>query len=280
MIVLLTDFGTRDPFVGIMKGVIGGINPSVPLVDLSHELQPHDLEEASFLLATCSQWFPPEAIFVAVVDPGVGTGRKILLLKKDGKRYLAPNNGILSFLLEQEERSGRQEAGTGDPAVQQLQAWEILPQQYLVGKTPSDPVSHTFHGRDIFAPIAAYLSLGEEEQLFGSPFPLDEVVKLPPLLPVREKERWRGKIIYVDRFGNLVTNFPEQLIHGMEKNRLTFSLGPHRVRGLMEAYGEAGEGQPFAILNSFNLVEIAVREGSAAKILGVPRGQEVILSEC
>ena len=216
-IVLTTDFGLSDPYVGVMKGVILGINPSAAIIDLTHQVQPQNLVHASFLLKTSHSYFPPDSIHVAVVDPGVGTFRKAILLTSPAGSFVAPDNGILSGVLE--AFLDRHPADGGAvPVPASCAAYELTNPDFQL-----HPVSSTFHGRDIFSPAAAHLSLGAAAESFGPP--LQELVWLPFPQPSVQGNQIAGQVIYVDHFGNLVTNVPRDLLSsGSRVSR--WSTGP------------------------------------------------------
>jgi len=183
IIALLTDFGLNDNFVGVMKGVIYHINPEVKIVDLSHQIESHNIHEAAFLLKSSYPYFPEGTVFLIVVDPGVGSERKSVIVETEKYLFVAPDNGVLSFLMERDMK----------------RIIQITNEEYFL-----KPVSRTFHGRDIFAPVAAYLSKGEKVEKFGSQTRKIEKLTFPE--PQVKNNRLVGEVIYVDRFGNPITN--------------------------------------------------------------------------
>lgn len=252
IITLLTDFGSADPFVGIMKGVILGINPRVEIVDLCHGVSPQDVLEAAFLLHCSYRYFPRGTIHVIVVDPGVGGQRKSLLAEGVHGYYIAPDNGVLSYLFASGE-------------IQRVV--EITAEGYFL-----HPVSQTFHGRDIFAPVAAHLSGGETLDRFGRP--TTTYVRL--VLPTPEKKREGylvGSVLHVDRFGNLVTNISTSDISGFREFRV--SVKNRKIHGLVESYESLTAGEIGTILGSAGYLEIFTNRGSAARVLKAGRGATV-----
>ncbi len=253
IITLLTDFGTADPFVGIMKGVIFGISSHVELVDLCHGVSPHDVLEAAFLLHTSYRYFPPGTIHVVVVDPGVGGERRPLLAEGTHGYYLAPDNGVLSYLYASGE-------------IKRVLA--ITNPEYFL-----HPVSRTFHGRDIFAPVAAHLSRIGSVDPFGEE--VTDYVKVDlPAVEKRGTDLVIGSVLHVDRFGNLITNIPEEEMAALP--------GPWRVKikrrtiqGLASSYDSTPPGVAGAIIGSAGYLEVFINRGSAAKVLRVRRGAVV-----
>ncbi|HUV05283.1 MAG TPA: SAM-dependent chlorinase/fluorinase [Armatimonadota bacterium] len=260
-IALLTDFGLRDPFVGIMKGVIMRINPSATVVDLCHELDPGDIRAAGFALAMAFPYMPEGTIFTVVVDPSVGTQRQGVAAEIDGRIFVGPDNGILSWVL----KSRRIER-----AVRLENAEFFLPE-----------VSDTFHGRDVFAPVAAHLSKGVPLDAFGpavkdlSRFPIPELVISDRAL--------QGEVVYVDRFGNLLTNITRQEFERWRKKQagdnLTVHFGSVEIRGISRTYGDVPPGHAVALFGSVGVLEVAVNGDSAAETLGVSMGLHVLVCQ-
>lgn len=248
LITLLTDFGTDDPYVGIMKGVILEIAPEAAIVDLTHAVSPYSIREAAFLLATAIRYFPPFTVHLVVVDPGVGGNRRPIAVRTRRSFFVAPDNGVLSFALAQ------------DPPTEIV---ELANPRYRLPL-----VSATFHGRDIFAPAAAYLARGEVPiQEFGPVLPA--LMPLPGCEPeLREDGTLVGSVIHVDRFGNCITNIPAATIQSLG-SEVQFVLGEKKIHGLAPTYSCVDPGQPLALIGSTGYVEIAVREGNAARSLGL-----------
>lgn len=245
-IALLTDFGWRDPYVAVMKGVLAS-RCNATVVDLTHDITPFDVFEGAWFLRTAAPWWPAETIFVSIVDPGVGSDRKILACERDGRIFLAPDNGLLTFVCR--------EVG---PFVAVENDLLFLPDG-----------SSTFHGRDRFAPVAAALANGMSLQQLGSPVTAIARIEYSP--PIYTGEGALGTVVSIDRFGNGITDLePVHLIPG------SFIL---RVRGaeigrMVRTYAE-GSSEPFLIVGSTGCVEISVRNGSAAGLLRLKRGDRV-----
>ena len=241
LITLITDFGHKDPFVGIMKGVIFGINPNARTIDLSHEIPPQDLMAGALALRYSAPFFPRGTIHVAVVDPGVGSKRRPLLIESEGCFFIGPDNGVLSLALEGKETS---------------QTIELSNEIYHL-----KPTSATFHGRDIFAPIAGYLSLGIPPQDLGARvkgferLPWPEVIKTEQLI--------QGEVVYIDGFGNLITNVDGRDLRRLQGENLTVSLGPLTIQGLAPNYTSGEEGGYVALINSWGLLEISLFKENA-----------------
>ena len=265
-ISLTTDFGLDDPYVGVMKGVILGINPGARVVDLTHQIGPQNIGQAAFVLGTSYRYFPTGAIHVVVVDPGVGTSRRALLLMTPEGRFLAPDNGVLSHVVRDymsalPERSGKVEVPVG------LTAYSLTNSRYWL-----HPVSKTFHGRDIFAPVAAHLSLGASPGDLGEP--LNDLCWLPLPEPIRRDNSIRGEVINVDRFGNLVTNIPAAML--AEAPGLHLNIRDRLIKGLSHTYQgneRSAEEALVALLGSHGFLEIALPSGSAALTLEIDVGE-------
>ena len=283
-IVLTTDFGLSDAFVGVMKGVILNINPAAVIIDLTHEVQPQDLRQGAFVLGVNHPYFPAGAIHVAVVDPGVGTARRAIVLQTPTARFVAPDNGLLSQVVKAHlPASPAQSAYSGEISLPQpLKAWELANPQYRL-----NPVSNTFHGRDIFAPAAAYLSLGVAPDELGPP--LSNLVYRPLPEPLVSMGRVSGEVIYIDRFGNLITNIPQAdvLIAGGNVRQPTVAIADRTIPGLSQTFHDANtdpitgapaqpDGRPLvALFGSNGYLEIALRDGNAAQTLNLGIGQPV-----
>ena len=274
VITLTTDFGIQDPYVGLMKGVVLGINPDAKIIDLTHGVTPQNVLQGSFLLHHSRRYFPTDAIHVAVVDPGVGTNRRAVLLETPQGRFLAPDNGLLSHVLLR--GLGRPSAKGGPVELPQgWRAYHLTNPAYWL-----HPLSRTFHGRDLFAPVAAHLSNGVPPSELG-----DEVGSLH-CLPMSTLH-WRGdilrgRIVHVDRFGNLVTDIPADLLtvdaspsgprRGVPHGRpfslnVQIEVGVAVIEGLSDSYAEA-DGL-LAIVGSFDTLEIALKNGNAASKLSL-----------
>jgi S-adenosylmethionine hydrolase len=245
-IALLTDFGTRDPYVASMKGVLAG-RTNVPVVDLTHEIAPFDVLEAAWFLGTVVPYWPAGTIFVCVVDPGVGTSRRIIACERDGRVFLAPDNGLLTFVAPHQLHSVENES-------------LFLPKG-----------SNTFHGRDRFAPVAAAIANGLPFDQLGPR--IDRIVTLDYEPPSYGDDVVYGTVVAIDRFGNVITD--------VEASRIPFApfamrVGAHSIDRLETSYGDAAPG-PFLIVGSSGRVEISIANASAAEELRVNRLQRVEL---
>ena len=259
LITLTTDFGYRDPFVGIMKGVIAGINPNARVIDLSHDIAPQDIMAGALMLRHSVPYFPSGTIHVTVIDPGVGGARRPLLIECDGNYFVGPDNGVLSLALEGQ------------------QPQRII---HLSNSTYHlQPVSATFHGRDIFAPVAAYLSLGIAAVAFGEPVETFVRLNLPEVS--RTARGLVGEILYIDRFGNLFTNICARDLRGLTGDKMVVSLRDATIRGLASHYAAPVEGELVALVNSWGLLEIALFRGSARQRTAAQIGDkvEIVLDE-
>jgi S-adenosylmethionine hydrolase len=251
-IALLTDFGTRDYYVAAMKGVILSIAPEVAIVDITHEVSPQGIREGAFILEACYRNFPAGTVFVAIIDPGVGSKRKPLAVSAGEYYFVAPDNGILSFLFN----------GAGA-----LEAFEITNNRYML---PSP--SSTFHGRDIFAPAAAHLAAGSDINDFGPPV-FDPVV-LTDLAPNRISDgRIAARVQHIDRFGNIITDLRPDDLQG----RFEIVINGRTIDRFHPFFADAEFGEVFAMSGSAGFIEIAVRDGSAASKLNANPGDEVLL---
>jgi len=259
IITLLTDFGHQDPFVGIMKGVILSLCPSASLVDLAHETAAYDILGGSFLLQSAVPYFPPGTIHVAVVDPGVGGPRRPILAEINDQLFVAPDNGLLSYPMAH---------GT----VRAVRA--IVAQEYLL-----QPVSTTFHGRDVFAPVAGHLACGVPAERFGPE--VGDVVRLPiPRPRLGEGGTLTGQVIRIDRFGNCITNIGREDLEAFTAGAaesIRILLDGRPVGSLVQFFGEAGPGGRGAILGSTGRLELFAVQGNFARRWGVAPGAVVRL---
>jgi S-adenosyl-L-methionine hydrolase (adenosine-forming) len=253
LITLTTDFGYRDSFVGVMKGVILGINAAARIIDLTHDIPPQDIRCAALMLRHAVPYFPDGTIHIAVGDPGVGSERRPLLIQSENRYLIGPDNGVLSLAFRQENP---------DCAV-----CLSNPKYHL------KPTSATFHGRDVFSPVAAYLTLGMPPAAFGDR--VDEFVRLS--LPTASKSAGtlEGEIVYIDRFGNLFTNIEERDLAGVDRDQVTISLGAVSMHGIGNSYSAAREGDYVAVINSWGALEIAVYRGSAQQRAQARLGDKV-----
>lgn len=253
IITLLTDFGVADAFVGIMKGIILSIAPDVDLVDLTHTVPPQQILPAALILGSAVPFFPAGTIHVAVVDPGVGSARRPIVIETERGLLVGPDNGVLSLAA----------AALGRRQVRRVENEHLL----------RLPVSQTFHGRDIFAPVAAHLSRGMAVDTVGGP--LDSIVELPLPMPQRTAAGIRGEVIHVDHFGNLLTNIDADALAHFPAQHVSVSIDGKLVAGPVAAYAAVPEGTALAIVGSWGVVEIAVRNGSAAQTFAAGPGTPV-----
>lgn len=250
-IAILTDFGLKDYYVGAMKGVISSINPNVQLIDISHEMPPQNVRAAAYILKCVYAYFPPGAIFLVVVDPGVGGKRRGIILKTAKYFFVAPDNGVLSLIHE--------------PA----KIIHLTNQSYWL---PSP--SQVFHGRDIFAPVAAHLSKGVPLEEFGTE--INELIRLPSLKPVVRKDAILGEVIHIDHFGNLITNIEKKDLESEQVVvEVVVEIKGQRLSGIKGFYSQVEAGQLLALWGSSGHLEISVNGGNAGKVLGVERGEKV-----
>ena len=267
VITLTTDFGLADAYVAAMKGVILGINPEAKLIDICHSIKPQNVSQAAFVLSTAYQFFPERTIHVVVVDPGVGTERRAIILRTPLADFVAPDNGILSYVIPQ---------SSARPVSVNRQQIELPPALKAVALTRPEfwrsPVSTTFHGRDIFAPVAARLSLGSPPEDFG------EAITSLTILPLThpywaQDDVLVGHILHIDNFGNLITNIRSE---DLPKQAITVEVGGHSVSGLSRTY-EEGDGL-LALIGSSGYLEISLKRGNASTFLDAEVGGEVKIS--
>jgi hypothetical protein len=262
IITLTTDFGLTDSYVAQMKGVILGIALDATLVDITHQVPPQDIVAGSAILADAVGAFPPDTIHLVVVDPGVGSERRAVAVETKGRgerpgpRFIAPDNGVLTGALQlfSLRRAVR---------LAERRFWRT-------------DISHTFHGRDLFAPVAAHLSRGIELAEFGPPLDWD-LILLPANRPEVKGDEIRGHIVRTDSFGNLITNIDASLIPEELRPRATVELGTQRIPGISRFYGEQPTGAVLALFGSSGRLEIAIRDGHAGQTLAAWSGDEVVV---
>jgi S-adenosylmethionine hydrolase len=262
IITLLTDFGLEDEYVGVMKGVVLSINPRVQLVDIIHNITRHDVIQAALALNASFRYFPKGSIHVVVVDPGVGGKRKVICLQQEGHLFLGPDNGVLTMVIQ----NGR---------VERICA--ITNQEYFL-----KPTSDTFHGRDIFAPAAAYLSKGVDMLRLGKEVALSNITRLDIPAPyVSAPNEIVGTIISIDHFGNLITNISQTTFERFKDDaglkEVVIRLGRSKIRGVSKSYDSVKTGAPVAIFGSRNLLEISLNQGDARTHFKARAGQTVRL---
>ena len=253
IITLLTDFGSQDHYVGTMRGVILGINPHATIVDISHHISPQNIVEGAFLLTSVYAYFPPGTIHLAIVDPGVGSERKPILVKGKNFFFIGPDNGLFGLIYDQ---------------LKNFSVYELTQTRFFL-----KPVSATFQGRDIFAPIAAYLSRGVSPRSMGKETKNFQRLSLPQ--PILEKKRIRGKVMYIDNFGNLITNITVDHLKNLGKFPREIKIREKVISGLSKNYQTVKKGALLAIMGSSNFLEIAVRDGNAQKKLKSKKGDEI-----
>lgn len=259
VITLTTDYGTNDHLVGTLKGVILGINPDVTIVDITHHVTPYDLLDGALAIGSAFSYFPPRTIHVVVVDPGVGTDRRPILATVDNQYFIAPDNGVLSLVYE------------SDPNVVVRHA---NAEHYY-----HQPVSKTFHGRDVFAPVAAWLSKGWQTAAMGEEIQDYKRFALPR--PKATDGVLKGVVMRVDSFGNLVTNFRQEDLGDSVRQGGTVKLqiGTHAVTRLVDTFALGNVNEPIAYFGSNGYIEVAINKGNAAKTLGLGRGAAVTLQK-
>jgi S-adenosyl-L-methionine hydrolase (adenosine-forming) len=260
LITLLTDFGTADYFVGAMKGVILSVNPKAVVVDLTHEIPPQDVRAGAFTLAAACASFPAGTVHVAVVDPGVGSARRGILASAGGHFFVGPDNGLFGFVYEREPEA---------------RVFHLTNKRYF-----NPRVSATFHGRDVFAPVAAALSTGVAPEEFGEE--ITDFVRMPDLKPTRAPGGTiEAAVIHIDRFGNCVTNLtPAELDEETLARRPRLVINGREITSLRRFFAEGGDdpSELFAIWGSAGYLEIAANRASAASLLGAEPGQKIIVT--
>lgn len=254
IITLTTDFGSDDPFAGIMKGVILTVNPDARIVDITHGVPPQNILAGAMALQSSCSYFPRGTIHLAVVDPGVGSSRRPLLAVSDHHAFVGPDNGLLSPLIQSQKG---------------VRVFHLTEEAFFL-----KPVSQTFHGRDIFAPVAAWLSRGKAPESFGKT--IEDWIWLHWPGPQRSSKGLMGTVLRIDHFGNLITNISLQDLsgRGAPRDAIEILIGKHTIHRVCRSYAEAKGGEPFAIMGSAGLLEISVKQASAAALLGVgPLGE-------
>lgn len=256
ILTLTTDFGLSDHYVGTMKGVILGICPQAQIVDISHEVAPFGIAEGAYVVAQTYRYYPKKTVHVVVVDPGVGSARRPILVEAGGQMFVAPDNGVLGMIFAREKHKVR-----------------VLSNAHYFLKA----ISQTFHGRDIFSPAAAHLAAGVNPAQMGKR--IDDYVRPEFASPVRTGERgWTGRILKIDHFGNIITNFYVADHPRLESGRFSLAIGSHRTNLLARSYAERAPGELFVIAGSGGYLEVSVNQGSAASVTGCKHGAAVELS--
>jgi S-adenosylmethionine hydrolase len=253
IVALLTDYGFQDPYVGILKGALLSVNPEAKIVDLTHGIPPQDIREGARALAAARGYFPDGTIFVAVVDPGVGSERALVGVETDRQFFLAPDNGLLGFLGDSVQRCVR-----------------LSESKYFL-----KPLSNTFHGRDILAPLAGHLSRGVDLAEFGPA--QKQLASLGASEPRRRPDgAVQGEVVAIDRFGNLITNIPSGMLPEGPDVRIT--VGRKVLRKLSRSYADARDGELLALVGSTGHLEISVNQGDASKTARIRRGDRVLVT--
>lgn len=255
IITLTTDFGSKDWFVGTMKGVILGINPEAPLVDITHQVAPGDIQAGAFALAASCNFFPKGTVHLAVIDPGVGSQRRAVAVKTADYLFVGPDNGVLSWAI-------------GDRTIQAIHV--LQRKHYFLPK-----VSRTFHGRDIFAPVAAHLGCGTPIVEFGPR--VKDLMRIPWPRTRRIRDTVEGEVVYLDQFGNAITNIAQHGIVDLAKKQLQVYFGGKHLCSFGAYYESVAKGVPLAVIGSTGFVEIAINGGSAARELGIRPGDQIRL---
>jgi S-adenosylmethionine hydrolase len=257
IVTLTTDFGLQDHFVGTMKGVMTDINPEVKFVDISHAVQPFDVFDAALTIAQAYSYFPTSTVHMVIVDPGVGTARRPIVVSTETYLFVAPDNGVLSLIYDREER---------------LSVRTITADHYFL-----QPLSNTFHGRDIFSPIAAYLSKGVDPARMGEEV-TDYVRFSAPKPKPAGNGSLRGVVLKVDRFGNLITNITAQDAPGLfqpDPPPFKITVGNREIKQVRSAYADGAPGEVFGIVGSMGFLEIAANRGAASKLVEATKGTDV-----
>ncbi|MEW6618268.1 MAG: SAM-dependent chlorinase/fluorinase [bacterium] len=255
IITLITDFGLKDNYVGIIKGVIHSINPEVKIIDITHLINSYSLVEAGYILKSSFNYFPKGTIHIIIVDPEVGSQRKIILLKSKDYYFLAPDNGILSFILDR---------------FKEIKIVELTNKKYFLQE-----VSQTFHGRDIFAPVAAYLSLGKNIEEFGPE--LNKIKTLAPeFKPEFNKDKIVGQIIYIDHFGNLITNIVKEEFT-FDDSKVLIEIAGQEIKGINKTYSQLKPGELLALWGSSNHLEVAANQANAQQLLKIEKGKTAVI---
>lgn len=259
IVTLTTDFGTADYYVGAMKGSVLGICPDAEVVDISHDVLPYDILDGAFTIHQTYRYYPHNSIHIVVVDPGVGSERRPLLVRGDNHYFIAPDNGVLSLVYPEQEK---------------LTVYHITSTHYF-----RQPLSNTFHGRDVFAAVAGWLAKGVEARQMGDE--IDDFVKLTvPKAQGQDGKSWKGIVLKIDRFGNVITNISAEdcpALFAESPPPFKLAAGGQEITKLAANYAEGAQNEVFALLGSSGLLEIASNRGGAAKILGLKRGAEVSL---
>lgn len=255
IITLTTDYGTSDHLVAVMKGVILSINPEAEIIDITHQCLQFDVLDGAFTIGNAYSYFPPKTVHVVVIDPGVGTQRRPILVSGDQHYFVAPDNGVLSMVYEKQSS---------------FTVWNVTSEHYF-----RQPVSNTFHGRDIFSPVAAWLSKNWQSNAFGEE--IQDFVRFSMPKPKTNGNGVKGVVLRVDHFGNLVTNItPTEAPAIVEpEGKFTIRIGKGEIRKLFQTFAQGPAAEPFGVIGSSGFLEICMNKGNAARTLASNRGAEV-----
>lgn len=257
LLTLTTDFGLRDPYVAAMKGAVWRVCPEARLVDVSHDVAPQDVMEAAWVLGQALPYYPEGTVHLVVVDPGVGTARRALAARLGPHLLVAPDNGLIPLVADIADLAVAEAVALDRPAF-----WRV--------PTPSD----TFHGRDVFGPVAAHLAAGRALGEVGTR--VDDLTPLHWALPIADEAGVRGWVVHVDRFGNCVTNVRADVLERHRAGRpLRCYAGSAILDGLARTYADVADGEPLALVGSSGFLEVSVNGGNAAALLALPKGQSV-----
>ena len=256
IVTLTTDFGLQDAYVGAMKGVMLQITPFVEMVDISHLIAPQDVMEGAFVLKEAYAYFPSGTVHLVVVDPGVGTARRPLALQAGGYLFVGPDNGLFPLLL-------------GEEHIEKV----VVLDNPAYWRTPEP--SSTFHGRDIFAPVAAHLAGGVPLEEVGTPVDVESLQRLRWIEPSVQEGSIQGWVVHIDRFGNCITNIPAELLRVASPDNVRVYVGDAIIQRLHRTYGEVERGEPLALIGSSGMLEIAVNAGNAAELFHIRKGAPV-----
>lgn len=253
IITLTTDFGLQDYYVSAMKAVMLGLAPKARLIDVSHDIPPQDIMAGAWVIRNSAFLFPEGSVHLVVVDPGVGTSRNPIALKIDGQYFVGPDNGIFSLFYDEFD----------------VEAVKLNNHAYW-----RDQASNTFHGRDIFAPVAAHLSTGVELSELGDP--IEDLVTYHWAVPIADKDGLQGWIVHIDRYGNLVTNISESLIkETISDGVVKIYVGNTMLNKFVTTFGDVEEGEPAAYIGSSGMLEIGINKGNAGRMLSVDKGAQI-----
>ena len=255
IVTLTTDYGTSDHLVGVMKGVILSINPEVTIVDITHSVIAHDILDGTLAIGQAYKYFPSKTVHVVVVDPGVGTDRRPILVAADQHYLIAPDNGVLSSVYDQSEA---------------LYVWNIISEHYF-----RQPVSNTFHGRDIFAPVAAWLTKSWQTAAFGEA--ITDFVRFAIPTPKVNGNTIKGMVLRVDHFGNLITNLTATDVPALASadGKFIIRAGNGAITKMVSTFAKGAAGEAVGVIGSSGYLELSVNKGQASRVLGAGRGAEV-----